>query len=125
LTLNTGTDGGPYFGQKQDARRKEEEEKEEKASEPYTLRPCIYPYPAQPYKRRTPYTLHTYPTTTYLLYIPRLPLQTYKTLHTYPTPTYLHYPYNPYNPYSTTHPTPYTAGWLYPCTPAASQWAYG
>ena len=72
----------------------------------------------QPYKR--PYTLLTYPTTTYLPNITTIPLQTYKTLHTYPTPTYLPYPYNPYSP---THPTPYTACWPYPCTPA--QWARG
>ena len=55
--------------------------------------------------------------TTYLPYIPRLPLQTYKTYipHIYPTPTCLPYPYNPYN---TLHPTPYTACWPHPCTHA-------
>ena len=42
------------------------------------------------------YTLHTYPTPTYIPCIPTLPLKTYTTLHIYPTPTYLPYPYNPY-----------------------------
>jgi len=63
----------------------------------YTLRTCIHPYPThellqtytpthnQSYKRT--YTIHTYPTPTYLPYIPTLPVPTYKTLHTYPIPT--------------------------------------
>jgi len=73
---------------------------------PYTLRNCIHRYPThqllqtytpthnQSYKRT--HTMYTYPTPTYLPYIPTLPLQTYKTLHTYPIPTYLHYSYKHY-----------------------------
>jgi len=76
----------------------------------------------QPYTTlQTNYTLHTYPTPTYLPYIHTLPLQTYKPLHTYATHTYLHYPYKLHYPYNTTHPKPYTACWPCPCTPA--QWA--